>query len=262
MLAQTLFLMVVIAIFATSAIAGIAGYARAETATAAKAFVVPAVETALGNYESGVVVPQVAAAYALVAGDGSVVPGSVPQLNGNYPWPVMTYPVNAPAPSPLVADVTITPTSTAAPACEPNGGSNNMGPDTQVNGQCSPFVQESRLSLEVLVDVGPAAGANAVSPLAHGRLVVTLRLFAQPPYVMIAGVKDDPAPGDPHEGDMGGYGNALNAFGNPPPGADDTTIHVIYQCVAGSGDCTGSNPPPLDRPTATPWTNGNTTPAD
>ena len=50
MLAQTLFLVVMLAIVAASAVAGIAGTARAESAAAAKALIVPGVETALGRY--------------------------------------------------------------------------------------------------------------------------------------------------------------------------------------------------------------------
>jgi hypothetical protein len=117
-------------------------------------------------------------------------------------------------------------------------------------------VQESRLSLTIVADAGPPAGASAVTPLAHGRDTITLRLVAQPPYVMVAGASDDPAPGDPHEGDGGGYGNAIGAFGPSPP-PDDTTIHVIYACTPAQGDCRASLPPPADDPTSLPWTNGN-----
>ena len=257
MLAQTLFLVAIIAIFATSAVAGIAGYARAEAATAAKALIVPSIETALARYESQVIAPTIAA--ASVRGDGSAPPAAAAPLNGGTAWDAAQYVLAPAAGSPLASVVTITPTATSVPACSPAGGAVNAGTDVEINGQCSPFVQESRLSVAVVVDAGPATSARAVAPIAHGRVTVTMRLFAQPPYVMIAGIKDDPAPGDPHEGDTGGYGNAIRAFG-PGLGPDDTTIHVMYACTPGTGDCSGSNPPSPDQPTSLPWANGNATP--
>ena len=254
MLAQTIFLVAAIAIFATSAIAGVAGYARAETATAARALIAPSVETAIARYESTVVAPAIAG--ALQTGDGSAPPNADPALNGQQPWSATRYVLAPNAPSALAATVTIAPTAGSVPACFPSGGAVNAGPDTQTNGQCSAFVQESRLSLTVTTDAGPLSGAATVTPLAHGRETVTLRLFAQPPYVNVAGVNDDAAPGDPHEGDGGGYGNAVGAFG-PASNPGDTTIHVIVACVPAQGDCSASQPLPQDRPTSLPWTNGN-----
>jgi hypothetical protein len=255
MLAQTLFLIVVIAIVATSAMAGVAGYARAETATAAHALVVPAMETALARYETTTVGPLVAA--WVDVGDGSAAPLAAAALNGGATWPTGAYVLAPKAPSSLAAAVTIAPTATAVPACAPSGPAVNTGPDVEIDGQCSSFVQESRLSVTITVDVGPPSGASAVAALAHGRFTATLRLVAQPPYVMIAGIADDPAPGDPHEADVDGYGSALGAFG-PPPGADDTTIHVIYACTPSApGDCSASRPAPADSPTSLPWTDGN-----
>ena len=75
---------------------------------------------------------------------------------------------------------------------------------------------------------------------------------------VVSGVNDAAAPTAFHEGDTGGYGNALPAFGSPT--ADDTTIHVVYACVAGSGSCATSNPAPQDAPATLPWTNGNGAP--
>jgi hypothetical protein len=253
-LAQTLFLIAMIALVATSAVAGIAGYARAETATGAAMLIAPAIDTAIARYEATVVAPTIAAQFD--AGDGSVEPRAVPALNGAPVWTTQTYVLAPSAPSPLAAVITIVPTAPALPACEPSGAAVNTGPDVERDGQCSAFVQESRLSLTISADAGPLAGAAAVTPLAHGRATVTLRLFAQPPYAMVAGIRVDPAPGDPHEGDGAGYGNAVGAFG-PVPGPDDTTIHVIFACTPALGDCSASHPPPLDAPTSLPWTNGN-----
>jgi hypothetical protein len=72
---------------------------------------------------------------------------------------------------------------------------------------------------------------------------------------VVSGVTDAADPAGYHEGDTGGYGNALAAFALPAP--DDTTIHVVYACVAGTGSCATSNPAPQDAPTTVPWTNGN-----
>ena len=246
-----------IAIFAISAVAGIAGYARAETATSARSLIAPAIATAVARYEATVVAPAISTAFQ--SGDGSASPLVDAALNGAQAWSTQRYVLGPNAPSPLVAVVTIVPTSTSVPACFSESGPANAGADVEVNGQCSAFVQESRLSLVVTADAGPPSGANAVTPIAHGRDTMTLRLFGQAPYVTIAGVKADAAPSDAHEGDSGGYGNATGAFG-PVAGAGDTTIHVIYACTSAQGDCSASNPQPADQPTSLPWTNGNTAP--
>jgi hypothetical protein len=256
MLAQTLVLVAMIAIVATSVVAGIAGYARAETATAAKALVQPSIDAAIARYETTVLAPAIAA--SLQPGDGSASPATA--LNGGVAWGAQQYVLAPNAPSPLAAVVSVTPTATVVPACAPAGGSTDGGPDLEYEGQCSGFVQESRLSLTVSADVGPSSGTTSVAAIAHGRDTITLRLFAQPPYVMVAGVADDATPGDPHEGDLGGYGNALGAFG-PSPSPDDTSIHVIFACTPAQGDCSGSHPAPQDRPTSLPWTNGNANPS-
>ena len=254
MLAQTLFLVAMIGIIAFSSVAGIAGYARAETASAAKALVQPSIDEALARYESSVIAPAIANA---AVGDGSASPAAIPALNGGLRWNAQQYVLTSGGTPMLAASISVTPTVVAVPACRPAGTYAAGGPDVQIDGQCSNFTQESRLSIAIVADVGPPSGTTSVSPLAHGVQTVTLRLFAQPPYVMTAGVTDDPAPGDPHEGDEGGFGNALGAFG-PEPGPDDTTIHVIFACTPALGDCNASHPPPQDDPTSLPWTNGNT----
>jgi hypothetical protein len=198
-IAQTLVLMALLAIFATSAVSGVAAVAREQNASAARALVVPGVETALGIYERYVAATIAAQAAA--------------------------------------------------------GGS---GPDRAVDLQCSAFVQESRLSLQITSDTGPADANGLVSPLAHGRFIVTLRLFAQPPYAIVSGAKDAAGPDDAHEGDDAGWGGAIAAFASPPP--DDTTIHVVYACSPGTGSCATSNPVPQDAPTTIPWTDGNGVP--
>jgi hypothetical protein len=249
-LAQTLFLIAMLAILSTSAAAGIAGAARAHAAADAKALIVPAVETALGRYQR-YVATTIGAQIAAPAGNFTAAPAVVPALNAQTSWAEQKY-VEAPeAASGLRVAVDVRPTAQTVPAC--NGG--NGGPDAAVGLQCSAFVQESRLSLSLTSDAGPVDASGVVSPLAHGRYTITLRLFAQPPYAVVSGAQDAARPGAPHEGDVGGWGNALPPFGAPSP--DDTTIHVVYECTDGSGSCTTSNPVPQDEPTTLPWTNGN-----
>ena len=253
MLAQTLFLVAMLAIFAASAVAGIAGVARAQTVTAAKALIVPGVETALRRYQR-YVAATIGAQIVAPSGDLTAAPPALPALNAGTAWTEQQY-LEAPAGSmPLRIAVDVRPTAQTVPACDGNGA----GPDSAVELQCSAFVQESRLSLTLTSDVGPVDASGVVSPLAHGRYTVTLRLFAQPPYAVVTGVNDAAGPAGYHEGDTAGWGNALPAFASPAP--DDTTIHVVYACIAGSGSCATSNPAPQDAPPTLPWTNGNGAP--
>jgi hypothetical protein len=249
-LAQTVFLIAMLAILSASAAAGIAGAARAQAAAGAKTLIVPAVETALGRYQHDIAAT-IGAQIAAPGADLTTAPAAVPALNAQTPWAERQY-VEAPdGTSGLRVMVDVRPTAQTVPAC--NAG--NSGPDAAVGVQCSAFVQESRLSLTLTSDAGPADANGVVSPIAHGRYTVTLRLFAQPPYAVVSGAQDAARPGEPHEGDTGGWGNALPPFG--APSADDTTIHVVYECTAGTGSCATSNPVPQDAPTTLPWTNGN-----
>jgi hypothetical protein len=253
MLAQTLVLLAALAAFATTAVAGIAGAARARTVAAAKSLVAPATETALATY-----LRAVAAAIAAQAPppDAAASPPSLDALNGRATFAPAHYVERADA-STLTIAVDVTPTAPTLPACAPASGDVNTGPDVAVNAQCSPFVQESRLALDVVTEIGITDGTGALTPLAHGRTTVTLRLFAQPPYAMVSGAKDEPLPGEPHEADTAGYGNALTTFLPTAPLDGDTTIHVVYACAPALGDCATSQPRPADDPTQLPWTNGN-----
>lgn len=255
MLAQTLVLLAAIAIFGATAVAGVAGAARARTAELANAAIVPAVETALGAY-AHTIGGTIAAQAAMAPGLATAAPPSLDALNGRTTFASARY-VEAVTGSPLTIAVTVTPTATSVPACDPSGPGSNAGPDTAFDAQCSPFVGESRLSLAIEADAGIAGPEGTVTPLAHRRTLVTLRLFAQPPYAMVAGAKDAVLPGDPHEGDVDGYGNAIGPFLPAEPLPGDTTIHVVYRCVPALGDCAASLPRPADAPTSVPWTNGN-----
>ena len=253
MLAHTLFLIAMLTICAVSAVAGIAGVARAQNAAAARALIVPAVETALGRYQR-YVAATIGAQIAAPSGAFTGAPGAAGALHAATAWNEQQYLETASPAAPFSIAVDVLPTAPTAPVC----GGFDSGPDTAVELQCSPFVQESRLSLSVTSDAGPFDASGAVSSLAHGRYTVTLRLFAQPPYAIVTGVTDAAQPGGFHEGDSAGWNGALAPFGAPAP--DDTTIHVLYACVAGSGSCAASNPAPQDEPTTLPWTNGNGAP--
>ncbi|HEV8021429.1 MAG TPA: hypothetical protein VGP41_09225 [Candidatus Lustribacter sp.] len=250
MLAQTLFLVAMVAIVAASAVAGIAGTARAQNAAAAKALIVPGVETALGRYLR-YVAATIGAQVAAPPGAFAAPPAEIGALNAATVWSAQQYLEAPAAASPLRIGVDIVPTAQTVPACD----AADSGPDAAVELQCSAFVQESRLALTVVSDVGPLDANGTVSPLAHGRYTVTLRLFAQAPYAIVSGVTDAADPAGYHEGDDAGWDGALPAFASPAP--DDTTIHVVYACVAGTGSCATSNPAPQDAPTTLPWTNGN-----
>lgn len=254
MLAQTLVMLALVATFAAAAVAGIAGVARARTVETARALVAPAIESALAAYvqELGA---SIAAQAPQPAGDGSAPPPAVATLNGETAFPARHYAEAADA-SPLAIAVDVTPESPSLPVCAAGVPGTDTGPDLEVNGQCSPFVQESRLALEVVAQVGVADASGTVSPLADDRTTVTLRLFAQPPYAAVAGIEDAVASTTPHEGDVDGYGNAIGSFATPLPDGD-TTIHVVYACTPALGDCKASQPPPADQPTSLPWTNGN-----
>jgi hypothetical protein len=242
-LAQLLVLLTAVAVFAAAGVAGIASVARARTAERAEAALAPALETALGAYERAI--GATIAAQATTPGTAAPPP-PLDALNGGTAFPAQRYVEAVDGVGPPVV-VTITPTASSVPACAPAGPGVNAGPDLEIDGQCSPFVGESRLSLELVADAG----------VAHRRTLVTLRLFAQPPYAMPAGAKDGVPAGDAHEGDVDGYGNAVGAFAPPAPLAGDTTIHVVYACTPALGDCSQSRPPPVDAPTSLPWSNGN-----
>jgi hypothetical protein len=249
-LAQTIVLIAAFAILAASAVAGVAGVARSASVEAAKALVAPGIETALASYQH-YVAATIAAQVPVPAGAAAAPPPDVPALETPTVWSEQQY-LEVPPASPLRIAVDVRPTASSVPSCAAGG----TGPDVARELQCSPFVQESRLSLTVTTSVGPADAAGTVSPLAQSRYSVTLRLFAQPPFALVSGVKDASAPDGYHEGDEGGWDGALPAFASPGP--DDTTIHVLYRCTPGTGTCALSDPPPADDPVAAvPWTDGN-----
>ena len=250
MLAQTLFLLAIVALFASTAMAGIAGVARAQTAALAKAHVADGAHAALAAYERDIAAEIAREAGAPPASYGAP-PAALDALNGRFAWPEKSGVLAADGSSPLRVAYDVLPTTQTFPACTAGGAAVNAGPDVANNAQCSNFVQESRLSLAITTSVGPADANGAVTSLARGRFTVTLRLFAQPPYAMLAGAKDAGDPSDLHEGDVAGWSGQ-----NTAATADDSTIHVVYACT-GDAACTTSLPKPEDRTTPLPWSNGN-----
>lgn len=243
MLAQTMVLMAMVLVLALAGASEVAGYARARAASDAKAQIAPAVEQAVAAYQR-YVAQTIAAQVGAPAGALAAAPAAIPALNAGTPWLEQRLAPYQPDPAAGFSVATdVVPTAQTIPVC---GSATNGGPDVEQNGQCSPFVQESRLSLAVATTVGPTDPSGNVIPLASGRLTVTLRLFGQPPYSAIVGAQDAVTAADPHEGDLGGSG--------------DTTIHVLYACQPGTGSCANSAPPSADRPLTLPWTNGNGAP--
>ena len=150
MLAQTIVLLAAIALFAVTAIAGIAGTARARTVETARALITPAVETALAAYVRTL---GATVAAELPPLDGTGPPPELAALNGGVPFAAARYEEQAAA-SALSVAVDITPTTAPPPSCGPAGA--QTGPDVAVDAQCSPFTQESRLSLDVVAYAGQA----------------------------------------------------------------------------------------------------------
>jgi len=180
-----------------------------------------------------------------------------------------TFPPDPGSAMPFTVTYTVTPTTVAAPSCAALAGTTSAGPDAIAWLQCDGFVQESRLSLRVDVQV---RDANDAAVFAEREQDVTLRLFAEPPYSVVVGHKDgsadDPTDADPlappvHEGDLGGDTVSGAPLASPSPWpAGGTLIHVQYQCIDGAGACANAAPPDPDAALqyGTQWQNGNAPP--
>ncbi len=279
MLGTTLWFVLAIGVLAGALLNGAAAFARAGVQAAADHAVEPAMHDAVADYQNALqtAIAQSAAPLA----PSQPFTGSTPSLDGfahalaTLPNPLQrTYPANdqgAPTGPRFTLAYTVTPTTLAAPRCPQfDDTPGAQGPDAVAWLQCSGFVQESRVSLHVVVSVLDAAGAQT---LARRDQYVTLRLFAEPPYSALVGRKDAAAPdaasdsGDPsrsapaHEGDLGG-GTVSGA--SPPPAASPwpsggTLIHVRYECVDGAGHCANAAPPDPDADlrAGARWANGN-----
>lgn len=269
MLGTALWFVVALAITATVLLDAAATFGRAGVQAAANRAVETALHDAVADYQN-----QLGAAMAIAAAPlTSPQPfAGTPPVLGNYaaalaaiPNPlVRTFAANANASPAFTLAYTVVPTTVAPPACA--SAAPGTGPDAIAWLQCSGFVQESRLSLRVRVDVFDAVG---VQLLARREQYVTLRLFADPPYSALVGRKDggadNPSNGDAlalpaHEGDIGG--DTVSGLSPPPAApwpAGGTLIHVQYECLDGAGHCVNAAPPDPDAGLHfdARWTNGN-----
>jgi hypothetical protein len=168
-------------------------------------------------------------------------------------------------------------TTSSAPQCT-GASSEGASSDVAQDVQCSPWVQESRLSAQIVVQVSPAGAAPGTAVLLRRVENVTFRLFAAPPYVAIVGRQDaaaiasnvndpnavDVGSGAAHEYDTAGRNSAPLAAdassGTVNDGPGDTVVHVIYSCTNPTGGPCPQMPAPPDigavQP-ALPWNNGN-----
>ena len=269
MLGTALWFVIALGVTATLLLDAAAVAGRAAVQSAANRAVEAATHDAVADYQN-----QLAGAMASVA-DALASPqpfsGATPELN--YAAAIAAVPnpltrsfaaASAIPGSQLTLAYQVVPTTIAPPACATAAPSS--GPDSIAWLQCSGFVQESRVSLQVSVEVLDAAGAAVLAQRVQG---ITLRLFAEPPYSAVVGRKDggadDVTSGDAlaqpaHEGDVGGD----TVSGVPPVTvspwpAGGTLIHVRYECHDDAGHCVNAAPPDPDGDVRfdARWTNGN-----
>jgi hypothetical protein len=271
MLAPVAFLLVIVVLATGVAVAGIGAAARASLHAAAHAAITPAFHHAVAGYQAQIaaaITAQLAAAPPRGLA-GAVTSVAVPAA--------LADPATLAAPAritetigPFTVTEDIANTTLAAPSCADPGAS---GPDTAIAAQCSPWVAESRLSAAVTASVwGADPAADPGTPLlAQETETFVLRLVADAPYAMLAGMKagdardptdDSVANPSLHEGDVDGYSTAVAPAATPP---GDTTIHLTYACgPSTSGQACPYVPlanSPGDAPAALPWHNGNAQPA-
>lgn len=268
MLGATVVLVAVLTLTAATLLGGIASAARAGIHAAAEHAVAGAVDDALAAYR-GALAARIAADPAALALGGATpftgTPAPVALLASAVAPPPALIVASTPAPSDVpgfAVVATVTPTTLAPPRC-PASGAAASGKDAIGWLQCDGYVQESRLSLRVVVAVRDASGTLLV----RREEDVALRLFAQPPYSAPVG-RLDPAGRDPvaagatlpHEGDAGG--DTVSGASPPQPSpypAGGSLLHVAYACSAGSVDCALAAPPDPDAhlvPGAA-WSDGN-----
>jgi hypothetical protein len=267
-LATTLWFVVALGVLATVLLDAAAVFGRAAVTAAANHAVETAAHDAVADYQN-----RLQAAIGAIVAQASPAP-----LGPTVPSPGTYAAALAALPNPLEATLNadssatpslsiayrVVPTTISSPDCA--AAADAPGADTVAWLQCADVVDESRLSLQITIDVDDASGEHT---LAHREEYVTLRLFAEPPYSAPVGRKDGGAD-DPigdgaldvpaHEGDLGGdtiSGVAAPAVSPWPAGG--TLIHVRYECVDGAGHCANAAPPDPDaalRSNAR-WTNGN-----
>ena len=268
MLGTALWFALACSVLAAVLLDGAAAFGRAGVQAAADRAVDGAVQDALAAYQNalGAAIARSAPPFTSPA----PFAGATPSLDGyaaaiaTLPRPFSsTEPATGAAGLRFTLAYAVTPTTLVAPSCtaqqQPDAA------DTIGWLQCDGFVQESRMSLHVVVTVLDADGA---ATFVQRDADATLRLFATPPYSALTGIDDAAAtrtadgPGSAaHEGDLGGdtlSGASPQPSPSPWPSAG-TLIHVRYACVDGAGSCANAAPPDPDaglRANAR-WSNGN-----
>jgi len=272
-LGPALFLVAILFLSTTVALAGIGAFARATIHDAANALVRTGYQHALADYQVSI-----AAQIGSAEGGAYYSDGRAIQNSGDVPSiPQLVDPAhNISDPAPRTEQIgayylseTVTNTTVAAPSC--TAGAPGTSDDIVVNAQCALWVGESRLSAQIVVSVysgDPKAAGTTL--LAARTQTVALRLFADAPFVALTGLKDgdarDPNSDDPnvtrtHEGDVGGYAPAEGPLeGSQPLTPGDTTIHVFYECQNRGAACPQNPHPPGDQPLNIPWRSGNVSP--
>ncbi|HEX3467944.1 MAG TPA: hypothetical protein VHT05_07700 [Candidatus Elarobacter sp.] len=269
MLAAALWYVVALGLLAAVVLDGAAAFGRASLQAAADHAIDGAAGDAVADYQNRV---QAAFAQATaLLSPSEPFAGAPPSLGGyasalaTLPNPLRNTLAPAGADPAFTVAYTVTPTTLTPPACTA-GASPAPAPRADAIGwlQCSGMVQESRLSLHVVVQVLVAGG----EVVAQRDTFVSLRLFAEPPYSAPVGRADGAADAPdgpdvlvapPHEGDVGGAtvsGVAVPAASAPPAGG--TAIHVRYECLDGAGRCANAaTPDPDGLQAGTSWSNGN-----
>jgi hypothetical protein len=271
-LATALWFVVALSLLAAVALDGAAAFGRASVQAAADHALDAAMHDATADYQNRL---QTAVAHAAAPlAPAQPFAGAAPDL-GNFASSIATLPdplqattagdAGSSGPAFTIA-YSVTPTTLAPPACPQPAQRAPGGADAIAWLQCSGMVQESRMSLHIVVQVFTASGET----LAQRDQFVSLRLFAEPPYSAVVGRADGAADAPagpnalvdpPHEGDVGGAtvsGVTLAAQASSPP-AGGTSIHVQYECHDGAGHCANAAPPDPDAllEAGTSWTDGN-----
>jgi hypothetical protein len=274
MLGTALWFTLALALLAGVLLDGAATFGRAALHAAADHAIEATMHDAVADYQNQLQTAVAAASAPLASTDPFT--GAPPALGGfaaalaTLPNPLQkTFPPVPGSATPFTVTYSVTPTTVAAPSCAALAGTTSAGPDAIAWLQCDGFVQESRLSLRVDVQV---LDANDAAVFAEREQDVTLRLFAEPPYSAVVGHKDgsadDPTDADPlappvHEGDLGGDTVSGAPLASPSPWpAGGTLIHVQYSCIDGAGSCANAAPPDPDAALqyGTQWQNGNAPP--
>lgn len=273
MLGAALWFVFALGLLAAVTLDGAAAFGRAGVQAAADHAIEGAMHDAVADYQNRLQVA-LAQVTAPLAPDGPFA-GTPPPLDAyasalaTLPNPVLaTLAAGADAgPGPVFnVGYTVTPTTLAPPACPQPAQVPPEQPDAIGWLQCGGMVQESRMSLHVVVQVSVPSGEI----VAQRDEFVSLRLFAEPPYSAVVGRADgaadapsgpDPLVDPPHEGDVGGAtvsGVAPAAQPSSPP-AGGTAIHVQYECQDGTGQCANAAPPDPDAQLqpGTSWSDGN-----